>query len=130
MHEMDGKPATPEHDSVAEHVQRYYRLVDAGDIASLLALFTEDVVYRRPGYPPIRGSRRLEEFYRDVRVIDSGRHRLTEVVVEQSHAAVSGEFSGVLKDGKEVSVRFADFFVASESGLFRERETFFFAPMV
>ncbi len=43
---------------------------------------------------------------------------------------MQGQFSGVLRDGKEVSLRFADFFTFGPDGLFATRDTYFFAPMV
>lgn len=127
---VEQETAVPEQRRTVDNIHRYYRLVDAGDIDSLLQLFAEDTVYRRPGYQPMRGRGKLADFYRGERVIETGAHTLSDVVVQRSHAAVHGEFAGVLKDGREVTVRFADFFVMSEDGLFAERETFFFAPMV
>jgi len=127
---IEQEDAFAEQETSADHVRRYYEFVDAGDIDSLIQLFDDDAVYRRPGYEPMCGRRQLEEFYRGERIIETGTHTLSDVVVQRSQVAVNGEFAGVLKDGKEVSVRFADFFAFSENGLFSERETFFFAPMV
>ncbi|MFY1597079.1 hypothetical protein [Micromonospora sp. WMMD737] len=36
--------------AAGEQVRRCYRLVDQGDMPGLVELFTEDAVYRRPGY--------------------------------------------------------------------------------
>ncbi|MFC0070453.1 hypothetical protein ACFFQW_42150 [Umezawaea endophytica] len=38
--------------------------------------------------------------------------------------------AGVLHDGKEVSLRFSDFFEFTDDGRFSRRDTFFFAPLV
>ncbi len=116
--------------NLVDRVRRYYELVDAGEVSSLAALFAEDTVYRRPGYQPIRGRAELVAFYTGERVIETGVHTLSDVVVQSPRVAVNGEFTGVLKDGSDVSLKFADFFAVSEDGLFTERETFFFAPMV
>ena len=120
-----------EHDHIAEKVRRYYECVDAGEIDELLMLFDLDAVYNRPGYPPMTSRVAMAEFYRGERVIASGKHTLDRMTVDESGAAVHGEFAGVLKDGREVSLRFADFFVVDdETGFFARRDTFFFTPMV
>jgi ketosteroid isomerase-like protein len=111
-------------------VLRYYELVDAQDVAGLVDLFTADAVYHRPGYPPLHGHDELRSFYTDQRVIRTGRHTVTTMVESGSQVAVTGEFSGSLRDGREVSLRFADFFVVSPEGRFSRRDTYFFAPMV
>lgn len=111
-------------------VRRYYELVDAGDTAGLLELFTDDAVYLRPGYDPLVGHDALYHFYSADRVIKSGRHRVTTLVPAGSMVAVNGDFTGTLKDDSDVRLRFADFFTLSPTGRFSRRETFFFAPMV
>jgi steroid delta-isomerase len=121
---------SPEQQALVDHVRRFYQLVDAGDIDSMIHLFEQDVVYRRPGYQPMKGRQQLEDFYRDQRVIGTGVHTVSDVVVEQSRIAVVGEFVGVLKDNTKVTLKFADFFAASEDGLFCERQSFFFVPVV
>lgn len=111
-------------------VERYYDLVDHNEIAGLLALFTTDVVYERPGYPPLRGIGELERFYRQDRVIESGKHSLRGVAVDKGLIAVHGDFEGRLRNGKDVCVRFADFFQVAQDGLFHRRDTYFFSPQV
>ncbi len=110
-------------------VREYYRLVDADDVDGLLALFTEDAVYSRPGYPPMRGRAEMARFYSGERVIARGRHTLDQVVAHNQQIAVTGSFEGVLKDGSEASLRFADFFVFDGPRIVR-RDTYFFAPLV
>lgn len=118
--------------SVAEETQvrRYYDLVDSGDVAGLVALFADDAVYHRPGYPPLAGRRDLERFYRDQRVIRTGRHTVSTLIVSGAEVAVNGEFRGELHNGEVVSLRFADFFVVNPDGTFARRDTYFFAPLV
>ncbi|MER6029506.1 nuclear transport factor 2 family protein [Streptomyces sp. NPDC001851] len=111
-------------------VHEYYRLVDADDVSGLVALFAEDAVYRRPGYEPMRGHADLKSFYSEERVIAGGTHRITSAVVEGDRVAVRGVFGGVLKNGCEVAVEFADFFELNEDRRFARRETYFFAPLV
>lgn len=113
-----------------EAAQHYYVLVDTNDVEGILALFTTDAVYHRPGYGPMVGRSQIEEFYRSQRVIERASHRLAEVVASGSMVAVHGQCAAHLKDGRDVDLRFADFFVADETGAFRRRDTFFFAPLV
>jgi ketosteroid isomerase-like protein len=113
-----------------EQVRRYYERVDSGDVSGLLSLFAPDAVYHRPGYPPMTGHAELSRFYSGERVIESGGHTLNSVTAEQDRVAVQGTFAGLLKDGHEVNLRFADFFTITSDGLFARRDTFFFAPMV
>jgi ketosteroid isomerase-like protein len=112
-----------------QRVERYYELVDAPDLDGMLALFAEDAVYERPGYEPLRGKEELDRFYGSERVIDTGRHTLDDVIADGDRVGVRGRFDGVLKDGREVSVRFADFFML-RGDLIAERHTYFFTPSV
>ncbi|WP_064455605.1 nuclear transport factor 2 family protein [Streptomyces hygroscopicus] len=111
-------------------VREYYRLVDADDVSGLLALFAETAVYRRPGYEPMRGQADLKAFYTGERVIAEGKHTVVTTVADGRRVAVNGLFEGVLKDGREVSLEFADFFELDAALRFARRDTFFFAPMV
>ncbi|MEU5284516.1 nuclear transport factor 2 family protein [Streptomyces sp. NPDC020755] len=113
-----------------QHIRHYYELVDVGDVPGLLDLFAPDAVYRRPGYEPLVGRAQLEQFYREQRVIKTGRHALSTMLVQGDSAAVHGTFEGALHDGRAVALRFADFFTFSVNGAFRSRDTFFFAPLV
>ena len=117
-------------DHAVKQVRRYYDLVDRGDVLGLVNLFTDEAVYCRPGYEPLVGHRDLTRFYEADRVIEEGRHTLVELVADASSVAVKGEFNGRLKDGRQVSLRFADFFTLDASLRFARRDTYFFAPMV
>jgi ketosteroid isomerase-like protein len=120
---------TPETAPVSA-VRRYYALVDAGDVPGLTSLFAPDTCYHRPGYQPLTGRDELQRFYREDRVIVKGAHTLTAIVADGRDVAVQGEFSGQLRDGRETSLRFADFFSFAADGLIARRDTFFFSPMV
>ncbi|HKQ01461.1 MAG TPA: nuclear transport factor 2 family protein [Actinomycetes bacterium] len=114
---------------LAEIVRSYYRLVDTSDFTRMLELFADDAVYRRPGYAPLVGKPALTEFYLGVRVIESGRHELSSILVQDRSAAVEGQFAGQLKDGTSVRLQFADFF-RFHAGRIVERSTYFDAPAV
>lgn len=115
---------------VKARVNEYYQLVDERNHSALVDLFAEDAVYERPGYPPLVGRVALTEFYSSERVIASGRHTVRAMVAEDDRIAVHGEFAGSLKDGRDVALRFADFFVIDDDGHFVRRDTFFFSPLV
>lgn len=114
----------------SETVRRYYEIVDANDIEGLVALFAPDAEYRRPGYEPLIGRERIEEFYRGERVIVDGRHTIEELVDNGDSVAVRGGFSGNLRDGSTTRAEFADFFQPSPNGRFARRITYFYAPLV
>ena len=111
-------------------MRRYYQLVDDGDVPGLVDLFTPTGTYHRPGYEPLVGRAEVEGFYRATRVIRTGRHTLNTVLATGDEVAVHGEFHGVLNDGSEVGLRFADFFRLTPECRFSRRDTFFFAPLV
>ena len=85
-------------------VEAYYQRVDANDTDGLLALFTEDAWYERPGYDRLAGRPALRAFYAGTRVIESGRHTISRTVGEADCVAVEGRFQGRLKDGREISL--------------------------
>lgn len=116
-------------DAMRAVVARYYDCVDANDVEGLLALFSAEAEYRRPGYDPLVGRDALDDFYRNRRVIASGRHTITNLVCDGARVAVEGTFSGVLKDGSQSEVRFADFYRFG-GALFTHRITYFYAPLV
>jgi ketosteroid isomerase-like protein len=111
-------------------VREYYETVDRGDVNSLLRLFAPEALYRRPGYPDLRGRSDLERFYREQRVIRSGRHVIERLLADGLNVAVHGRFQGSLRNGSDVDLRFADFFELSSAGMITHRDTFFFAPLV
>ena len=111
-------------------VREYYRRVDADDIEGLIALFSPEAIYRRPGYEPICGRQELEVFYRKDRVIARGRHSVESVICDDLLGAVQGSFEGDLRNGDSVRLRFADFFTAGSDHLFTRRDTYFFQPLV
>ncbi len=121
---MAGTEAGPE-----AIVALYYERVDAADVVGVLELFDLDAVYRRPGYPPIQGRPALDDFYRNQRVIKSGRHTITKLISHGADVAVQGTFGGTLTDGSVTQLEFADFY-SLRNGVFTKRTTYFYAPLV
>lgn len=102
--------------------RRYYDLVDAGENEELVALFTEDVVYERPGQDRIEGEDALRRFYEEERPLSDGEHELHSVVAEGDTVAVRGTFRGK-QGGETVELGFADFH-EFEDGEIARRYTF------
>lgn len=118
------------HRDVHQIVRNYYATVDSAQPIGVVELFTEDAVYRRPGYQPMRGRQALREFYGGERVIASGRHTITRIFDDGAdQVAVEGRFTGQLRDGSQVDLGFADVFILRGS-LITERTTYFEAPLV
>jgi len=117
-------------DDAAAKVAGYYRLVDAGDVAGIVALFAPDGVYERPGYEPFAGRAAIERFYRGERVIASGAHTIDRLVREGEAVVAEGRFEGRLRSGAVASVRFTDIWRFAPEGLVAHRTTYFFAASV
>lgn len=115
---------------LVEVTHRYYRAVDAGDVQGVLDWFADDCVYHRPGYEPMRGQEALGAFYGGARVIESGSHRIDQLLVDGSSVSVRGVFTGQLKDGSQVQIGFADFIDYGPDGRARERRSYFDTPAV
>jgi len=96
-------------DAITALVRSYYDRVDSGD-PTLFDLFHDDIRYKRPGYPTITGLVDLRAFYRSTRLVDHGRHHTLSVFRQGGQAAVEGRFTGALRDGSTVDLRFSDFF--------------------
>jgi ketosteroid isomerase-like protein len=110
-------------------IRRCYQLVDANEVAELVALFQPGATYCRPGYPTLTGHADITDFYARQRKFRSGKHTLTAVLDTGDRVAVHGSFRGVLHDGSGVDLRFADFFEIGGDGRFSRRDTYYFAPL-
>lgn len=91
-------------------IRDYYRYVDLEKWDSLFSLFSNEIVYNRPGHPPIVGIDNFRHFFLHVRTIKSSKHTLLAVVSNGYQVAVHGMFRGMMKDGTSAEFGFADFF--------------------
>ncbi len=112
-----------------ELVRRFLSVIDARDWAELAALVTADVVYDRPGYRTLCGVDEFMDFYRNVRVIARGRHRLDSLLTDASTGFCWGHFDGADRAGEPITELFADWY-RFEDGKVRERRTFFYRPAI
>lgn len=110
-------------------VRQLFSLVDRQAWLELGDLFTDDALYLRPGYEPIRGRPALVHFYRDVRQIRSGRHVIHELVGAGDVAACWGDFAGISRNGEPLAVSFAEWYRFA-GGQIAARRTFFDRPAV
>lgn len=109
--------------------QRLFDAIDGRDWPALEAMLDPDVVYERPGYDPLIGVKDVMHFYRDVRIIVSGRHHLQGVLKGAEVLNYHGHFTGTSRWGDPLDVAFCD--VCRLNGeLLRHRRTFFYVPAV
>jgi ketosteroid isomerase-like protein len=106
-----------------------FTAIDARAFHRLPEFFADDVVYERPGYPPIRGLADLTDFYEHRRRIRTGAHSIEEIVADTSAAVAIGEIDATLRDGARSCVRFADAYRFA-AGRIIYRHTYFDVPAV
>lgn len=110
-------------------VHDLFRAIDAREFDRLHDVCHPEIVYERPGYESFSGMDRLLKFYREERIIASGDHHLTAVLVDGTHGACWGRFLGKHRDGSDIDVEFADTYEI-EDGRIRRRKSFFYVPAV
>jgi uncharacterized protein len=121
---------TPPDVSVSDDLVRLlFEYVDSRNWDGLFLAFCDDVVYERPGYAPLVGIDRVVRFYREERVIASGRHELENLVTDERRGACWGRFVGIHKNGSGLSERFADVYTF-ERGKIKTRKSYFFRPAI
>jgi ketosteroid isomerase-like protein len=108
---------------------KLFNAIDSSDWKSLEAIFHQEILYERPGYESFGGSDRVMYFYRNERILCSGKHHLERVVLDGNYGACWGRFIGFKKDGSEVDERFVDVY-SFEDGKIRTRRSYFFRPAV
>jgi ketosteroid isomerase-like protein len=94
---------------IRDRILLYFEMVDDSRFEDVLDLFDSEIVYERGGTGVIQGIDKLRQFYNEQRIIERGKHHLETVLIDGNWAAVRGSFTGVLKTGESVTVRFADF---------------------
>lgn len=110
-------------------VEAMFAAIDGRTFDDLPRFFDDAMTYERPGYEPLVGIDEILHFYRNVRVIASGNHRLEEVVWEDGRAACWGRFVGQHKNGSAIDERFADVYTFAD-GKIATRRSYFFRPAV
>jgi branched-chain amino acid aminotransferase len=113
----------------SELITRLFETVDSRQWEGLKNFFCDEMIYERPGYDPLVGRERVEKFYREERVIASGKHLLDNIIVNESSGACWGRFVGVHKNGAALDERFADCYTFQD-GKIKTRKSYFFRPAV
>ncbi|MGI5241352.1 nuclear transport factor 2 family protein [Dactylosporangium sp. CA-139066] len=102
-------------------------VIDRRDWAGLAGLVTGDVVYHRPGCPPIEGADAFVAFYRRRCIVSAGRHHVDRCVAAGGQGFCWGRFAGMSHAGVPLNEIFADWF-EFRGGLIARRRTFFYRP--
>jgi uncharacterized protein len=110
-------------------IPRMFAAIDARRWDALAEFFTADVVYERPGYEPLIGFSALDHFYRKVRIIGSGQHRVERMVAGRETAACWGRFVGASREGKPLDERFADVYEL-HGGRVARRTSYFYRSAI
>jgi ketosteroid isomerase-like protein len=104
-------------------------VIDRRDWGDLVDLVTDDVVYHRPGCPPIEGVDAFVAFYRKRCIVASGRHAVDRCVEADGQGFVWGRFEGMSHSGVPLNEIFADWFEVRDGRVARRR-TFFYRPAI
>ncbi|MQA93623.1 MAG: hypothetical protein GEV11_02930 [Streptosporangiales bacterium] len=110
-------------------IRAMFAVIDAQDWAALPGFFHPEVVYERPGFPPLHGLDRVMRFYHEERKITRSVHHIEATAVEDGRAACWGRVECELPDGSETTVGFADVYTF-EGDRIHLRRTHFFVPSV
>jgi branched-chain amino acid aminotransferase len=108
---------------------RLFETIDSRNWDGLKEAFCEDATYERPGYEPLVGLERITHFYREERVIVSGKHFLENTVLNEDGGACWGRFMGIHKNNSALDERFADVYLW-KNGKIWSRKSYFFRPAV
>jgi len=106
-----------------------FHAIDTATWGDLSQFFHADVVYERPGYPPIEGIDALLAFYSSTRIVAEGKHSLDGGLREGGSAICWGHFHGRSKTGEVLAERFADAYEL-ENGVIKKRTTYFFRAAI
>ncbi|HWU51847.1 MAG TPA: nuclear transport factor 2 family protein [Tahibacter sp.] len=106
-----------------------FRTIDNAAWKDFARFFHTDIVYERPGYPPIEGIEALLDFYSNTRIIAEGKHSLDGRLHGDGKAICWGQFSGRSKSGDLLNERFADAYEL-EDGVIKRRITYFFRAAI
>jgi ketosteroid isomerase-like protein len=110
-------------------IRRMFAIIDARRWAALPEVFAPECVYRRPGYPPLRGIDATVRFYQHVRDVEAGRHEIDRLIALGDDACVAGRFTGRRRNGAPVSLEFADL-ITIAGGKVGRRTTYFYTPLI
>ena len=108
-------------------VLKLFDALDKNDLTGILALFTDDAVYERPGKPIIRGRDALVHFYEHERVVAAGKHTIEEIIEGPVLTVTVGFYDGAGGDGAPLYMKFVDVYQFTGEKI-HERRSYFLAP--
>ncbi|MFF7976473.1 nuclear transport factor 2 family protein [Streptomyces sp. NPDC007905] len=109
--------------------RRLFAIIDGRRWHELGRVFAADCVYHRPGYPPLVGLADIERFYREERIVESGAHRIDDVMAGDDSLACWGRFQGLSRAGERLDEKFSDYY-RIDAGLISERRTYFYRAAI
>ncbi|MFD0367358.1 nuclear transport factor 2 family protein [Streptomyces sp. NPDC059071] len=112
-----------------DFTRRLFAIIDGRRWNELGRVFAADCVYHRPGYPALVGLADIERFYREERIIESGSHRVEEVMAGDDSLACWGSFQGLSRAGERLDERFSDHY-RIDDGLISARRTYFYRAAI
>lgn len=112
-------------------IDAMFETIDSSDWENLASYFHHEIQYSRPGFAVISGLADFIDFYRNRRIILTGKHSIEYLCASDSQkcAIVSGSFSGFDRGNRPLIARFCDVYNFQNERIFR-RETFFNSPAV
>jgi uncharacterized protein len=110
-------------------VTELFDVIDGRRWDDLDVVFAADSVYDRPGYEPLVGLDAIRRFYRNERIIGSGRHFVVHIVSDLGAAACWGRFVGASRTGQPLDEEFADAYMV-QGGKIVHRKTYFHRPAI
>ncbi len=106
-----------------------FSAIDSASWNDFARFFHTNIVYERPGYPPIEGIEALLHFYSNTRIVAKGKHSLDGSLCGDNKAICWGQFSGLSKTGHVLNERFADAYEL-QNDVIRKRTTYFFRAAI
>ncbi|WP_414572308.1 nuclear transport factor 2 family protein [Nostoc sp. CCY 9925] len=106
-----------------------FRAIDSSDWQALKEILYASIIYERPGYATFYGLDRLLLFYQMERIIESGKHHIEKIVIEENNGACWGRFIGLNKNGCQIDELFAEVY-SFEEGKIKTRRSYFFQPAI
>jgi ketosteroid isomerase-like protein len=111
--------------SAEQLVSELFGIIDGRRWDELGSVFAGDCVYNRPGYEPIVGLDRIQQFYRQERIVASGEHKIEHTVSDLGTVVCWGTFVGESKAGQPLKEDFADTYEVRD-GKILHRRTYFY----
>ena len=116
-------------ETTEQSIRALFGVIDQQLWSSLPDYLAADVLYERPGYPPLRGLAEGLHFYEEIRIIAYGRHQIEHVVAQGEVAACWGRFTGMSRGERQLAERFADTYTFRH-GRIVTRTTYFFRSAI